>query len=239
MKHIGAYWALLAGCTPSDRLADFVAHLENPAEFNRPHRVPALSADDPSYSPTGDYWCGGIWANTNFMVLKGLDENGYGHLAHEIALNHLSNVVQVFTSDDTVWAGAEHFRRFFRLAELHYDDQHTLWENYAPEVIAPGSQSKPGYVGWTGLPPIAVLFEDVFGIVPDAPANRLTWHVRLTGEHGVRRYPFGAAGVLDLECPARESVLDRPSIKIRSNVPLTLNVVWEGGAETLTVARES
>ena len=239
LKHIGAYWALLAGCTPRQRVLDFVAHLDNPAEFNRPHRIPALSADDPSYSGTGDYWCGGIWANTNFMVLKGLDENGYGSLAHQIALNHLSNVVKVFTSDDTVWAGAEHFRRFFRLSELNFDDKHTLWENYAPDVIEPGSQSKPGYVGWTGLPPIAVLFEDVFGIVPDAPANRLTWHVRLTDDHGVRRYPFGPAGVLDLECPARTSVLDRPSIEIRSNVPLTVEVVWEGGAETLNVEQAS
>jgi hypothetical protein len=238
MKHIGAYWALLAGCTPQYRIGDFVAHLDNPAEFNRPHRVPALSADDPSYSGTGDYWCGGVWANTNFMVLKGLDENGRGDLAHQIALNHLGNVVQVFASDDTVWTGAEHFRRFFRMSELHYDDKHTLWENYAPDVIEPGSQSKPGYVGWTGLPPIAVLFEDVFGIVPNAPANRLAWRVRLTGEHGVRRYPFGPAGVLDLKCRQRKSGLDRPSIEIRSNVPLTLDVVWEGGAETLNVPEE-
>ncbi len=48
VKHIGAYWALLAGCVPEDRLPAFVAHLENPAEFKRVHRIPALSADDPS-----------------------------------------------------------------------------------------------------------------------------------------------------------------------------------------------
>ena len=71
-------------------------------------------------------------------------------------------------------------------------------------VIQPGGHSKPGYVGWTGLPPIAVLFEDVFGLSPDAPRNRLTWHVRLLGEHGVRRYPFGQSGLLDLKCSPRE-----------------------------------
>ena len=239
MKHIGAYWALLAGCVPAERLEAFVAHLDNPAEFNRPHRIPALSADDPSYSPTGDYWCGGIWANTNFMVLKGLDENGYGGLAHQIALNHLRNVVQVFTADDTPWTGAEHFRQFFRMSELHYDDKHTLWENYAPDVIQPGSQSKPGYVGWTGLPPIAVLFEDIFGLAPAAPAHRLTWHVRLLEEHGVRRYPFGATGLLDLACRARPSALDRPVLEIRSSVPVTLDVIWEGGAETIQITPEA
>jgi hypothetical protein len=237
MKHLGAYWALLAGCVPPERLEAFVAHLENPAEFNRPHRIPALSADDPHYSGTGGYWCGGVWAPTNFMVLKGLDEVGQHALAHQIALNHVANVVKVFESDHTPWGGAEHFRQFFHLAELHYDDQHTLWENYAPDVIEPGSQSKPGYVGWTGLPPIAVLLEDVFGLAPDAPAGRLTWRVRLCEAHGVRQYPFGAEGWLDLECGPRGSARARPSLTVHANVPLTLQVVWEGGAETLAVAQ--
>ncbi len=87
VKHIGAYWALLAGYVPADRLPGFVAHLENPSEFKRVHRIPALSADNSNYSSTGDYWCGGIWAPTNYMVLKGLDANGQDELAHEIAKN--------------------------------------------------------------------------------------------------------------------------------------------------------
>jgi hypothetical protein len=136
LKHIGAYWALLAGCTPRHRISDLVAHLENPAEFNRPHRIPALSADDPNYSGTGGYWCGGVWAPTNFMVLKGLGEIGFQDLAHRIAVNHVENVVKVFESDDTVWTGAEQFRQFFHLTDLIFDDKHTLWENYAPDVAA-------------------------------------------------------------------------------------------------------
>jgi hypothetical protein len=239
VKHIGAYWALLAGCVPADRMPDFVAHLENPAEFNRAHRIPALSADDPNYSPTGDYWCGGIWAPTNYMVLKGLDANGQDELAHEIAINHLSNVVQVFESDDTPWLGADQFRQYFHLVDLKFDDKHTLWENYAPDVIKPGGHSKPGYVGWTGVPPIAVLLEDVFGLSPDADVNRLTWHVRLTDEHGVRRYPFGSDGVLDLKCNRRISQDDRPSIEIHSNVPLTLEVIWKGGMDIVNIEKES
>ena len=96
-------------------------------------------------------------------------------LAHQIAINHNDCVVRVFESDDTPWTGAEQFRQYFHLSDLKVDDHHTLWENYAPDDSAPGSHSKPGYVGWTGLPPIAVLFEDIFGLVPDAPSNRLTW----------------------------------------------------------------
>ncbi len=239
VKHIGAFWALLAGCTPETHIPKLIAHLQNPVEFNRTHRIPALSADDPDYSGTGDYWCGGVWAPTNYMVLKGLEANGQSELAHEIAKNHLENVVKVFESEDTRWEGSEQFRQYFHLADIQFDDKHTLWENYSPDVIRPGSHSKPGYVGWTGLPPIAVLLEDVFGLSQDNISNRLTWHVRLTEEHGVRRYPFGPKGMLDLKCNSRNSRLDKPSIEIHSNIPLTLEVTWEGGTDSFNIVKES
>ena len=238
MKHIGSYWALLAGIVPADRLPDFVAHLENPAEFNRAHRVPALSADSEGYSGTGGYWCGGIWAPTNYMVLKGLEANGQTGLAHAIAKNHLENVVKVLNQKISAGRAPSSFRQYFHLTELNYDDKHTLWENYAPDIIRPGSHSKPGYVGWTGIPPIAVLFEDVFGLTQDAVSNRLTWHVWLTEEHGVRRYPFGSTGMLDLMCISRNSPLDSPSFEIHSNIPFTLDVIWEGGTKTLNVEKD-
>jgi hypothetical protein len=59
--------------------------------------------------------------------------------------------------------------------------------------------------------------------------------VRLLDEHGVRRYPFGAAGTLDLACGPRASARERPSVNIRSNVPITVEVVWEGGTDILNV----
>jgi hypothetical protein len=173
------------------------------------------------------------------MVLKGLDAIGQDDLAHEIAKNHLGNVVRVFESDETPWLGAEQFKQYFHLTDLKYDDKHTLWENYAPDVITPGGHSKPGYVGWTGVPPIAVLLEDVFGLSPDAVSNRLTWHVRLMEEHGVRRYPFCSNGILDLKCNRRVSEEVKPTIEIHSNIPFTLEVIWKGGSDTLTIEKDS
>ncbi len=205
VKHIGSYWALLAGAVPPDRIERFIAHLDDPAEFNRPHRIPALAHSHPEYNPNGGYWCGGVWAPTNYMVLKGLRESGYGALAHIIGRNHLDQVVQVFEDTDTVW------------------------ENYAPEAARPGDPAKPDFVGWTGLPGIAVLLEEVFGLQPDVPSHTLIWDVRLLDEHGVEGYPFGARGVLDLKCSARESALEKPIIEIRSNVPVKLRVHWAGG----------
>lgn len=239
VKLLGSYWALLAGCVPPERRSSFVAHLENPSEFKRVHRIPALSADDPGYSGSGGYWCGGIWAPTNYMTIKGLESIGMVELAHEIAKNHLENVVNVFESDDIRWEGAEQFRQYFHFDHLTFDDKHTLWENYAPDFIRPGSHSKPGYVGWTGLPPIAVLFENVFGISQDAITDRISWHVNLTEEHGISRYPFNSTGLVDLKSRHRSSKLDRPQIEVHSNIPVILEVIWEGGNEILKIEKES
>jgi glycogen debranching enzyme len=190
-----------------------VAHLDDPRAFKRPHRVPSLAADQAGYDARGGYWRGSVWAPTNYMVLRGLTAVGRDALAHEIARNHLDNVVAVFERTGT------------------------LYENYAPESAAPGAPAKPDFVGWTGLPPIAVLLEYVFGLRPDAPARRLLWDVRLTDAHGVRRYPFGRDVSLDLRCDARRSPQDRPRIEAQATGPVDLEVRWAGGTETLTLGR--
>ncbi len=111
--------------------------------------MPSLSADHPEYDPGGGYWLGGVWPPTNYMVLRGLDRAGYNDLAHEISREDLDNVVRV------------------------YKDTGTLWENYAPERAAQGNRAKDDFVGWSGLAPIAGLFEYVFGLArrrPQRPA---------------------------------------------------------------------
>jgi hypothetical protein len=142
------------------------------------------------------------------MILRGLTQAGYHSLAHAIGENHHTNVVKVFEQTGTVW------------------------ENYAPESATPGSIAAKDFVGWTGLPPVAVLFEYVFGLRPDVPANKLLWDVRLTDAHGVTQYPFGEKGLLDLQCSARAAVTEKPVIQATSTQPLTLEITWEGGHET-------
>ncbi len=213
VKSIGGYWALLAGIVPPARLGPFLAHLDDPRAFKRPHRVPSLSADHPDYDPRGGYWRGAVWAPTNYMLLRGLTEVGHDALAHEIARNHVDNVVAVFEKTGTVF------------------------ENYAPESAAPGAPAKPDFVGWTGLPPIAVLLEYVFGLRPDAPARRLLWDVRLTDAHGVRRYPLGPDVSIDLSCAARRTPTEPPVIEATATGPVDLDVRWAGGSRILKLGR--
>lgn len=210
VKSIGAYWTLLAGLVPEERLPRFLAHLENPAEFARPNPVPSLSADHPAYRADGGYWLGGVWAPTNYMLLKGLDSTGHNALAHRIACRYLKNVTEVFRRTGT------------------------LWENYAPEAAAPGDPAKPDFVGWTGLAPICMLIEYVLGLRADARRGVLLWDVRRTERHGVQRYPFGGS-LIDLVCEARPDVHTPPVVHVKSPIALTLELRWEGGSRQLTV----
>ncbi len=211
VKSIGAFWALLADVVPKSRLKGFIAHLEDENEFNRPHRVPSLSADHPKYKPEGAYWQGGIWPPTNYMILKGLNKVGQDDLAFEIALNHLDNVVKVFNKTKTVW------------------------ENYAPESVSQGDRAKKNFVGWTGLVPISVMFENVFGLRPNIPESLLIWDIRLLERHGVKNYPFGTNGLLNVECEARKDFNEEPKIRITSTVPMTLLIKWKEGTKTTKI----
>ena len=209
VKTIGAYWALLAGVVPQERVAPFVGHLEDPGTFGRPHRVPSLSADHPEYDPDGGYWLGGVWPPTNYMVIRGLDHVGHYDLAHEISREDLDHMTRV------------------------YKDTGTLWENYAPERSAQGNRAKSDFVGWSGLAPIAGLFEYVMGLRAEAASGRLLWDVRLLESHGVTGYPFGNDGVLDLSCAARRSAAEEPEVEVITTAPLELVVRWEGGQKTM------
>jgi glycogen debranching enzyme len=200
VKSIGAYWGLLdKDLVAEERIGPFTRHLYEEPAFNRPHRIPSQSADSPDYdAESGSYWRGGVWPPTNYMVLKGLRLHGRHQLAHQIARNHLENVTAVFEHTDT------------------------LWENYAPEQVAPGTPSKPDFVGWTGLTPIAILLEEIIGISVDWPLRRVVWDRRLDtkNSYGVTNYPLGNEGTMDL-------VGDRHAIELVTDVPFTL-VVREG-----------
>ena len=85
------------------------------------------------------------------------------------------------------------------------------------------------FVGWTGLSPISIMFEYVFGIKPDAAKNKITWHINLTQKHGIEKYPFGNNGELTLICDARSSEDEKPNVTIKSDIPVTVEIIWNKG----------
>jgi glycogen debranching enzyme len=194
---------MMAGLVSDDRAKRFVAHLDNEKEFKRPFRIPTLSADHPEYQERGDYWRGSVWAPTNYMVLEALDKYGYNDLAYDIACNYLENVVKVFVKDGTIY------------------------ENYAPEYIERGSHSEGEFVGWTGLAPINIMFEYVFGIRPDAQNKKIVWYINKLEKHGVKNYPLGDK-LIDIICEKRNSADETPVITVTGAEDITIEIVWNG-----------
>ncbi len=201
-KGIGAFWALHTDVLDKTQLDRMVTELGNTKTFNRPHRVPSLSADNPKYNPKGRYWQGGVWPGTNYMVITGLDKKGYTGQAKEIAKNHYNNVFEA------------------------YKNTGTFWEYYAPEAAEPGFMARKDFVGWTGLPPIAIFIEYILGIRSDYANRSLIWDITQTEAHGIERYPFGPDGLVTLKVNKRNSQEDIPSVTIETNVPFELTLYW-------------
>lgn len=200
VKTIGSYWGLLSGSMPETRMNKMVSYLDDDSKFRSVHRIPTLSRDDKYYNSEGGYWCGSVWAPTNYMVLCGLRNNGYDTLAYEIALNHHENVVESFNRTGTVW------------------------ENYCQEQYGVKSSSRGDFVGWTGLVPIAVLIEFVFGIRIDYLERKIVWNLNRMEEHGVKNLPFGD-GTVSLICKGRKSETDVLHIVAESDCDVELEII--------------
>ena len=190
-KTIGAYWGLLAGAVPLERKLHLIRRLTDENIFARPHPIPSLSRDSAGYAADGGYWCGGVWAPTNYMVLRGLRHAGEHALAAAIARRHYDRVLQVWQSTGT------------------------FWENYAPEEARPGHPAKPDFVGWTGLTPIAILIEYVLGIQMDVPGGVIHWYITNPERHGIEKLRFGDRSV-SLVCEKRKTTNEKPVIRTKN-----------------------
>lgn len=212
VKTISAYWALLTdGLLNPAQQRQLVAHLKDTTEFCRPGMVPSIERKCPKYRPNGRYWQGGVWPGTNYMVMRGLDRQGFSSEARDVALRHYRQVYEVFKRD------------------------HTFYEYYSPESMEPGFMARREFVGWTGLAPIAVFIEYILGIRADYPEGTITWDCNLTEEHGISRYPYGPEGKISFNAAARKSAAVRPQLTIHTDVPFKLRLRYGGKEETLDV----
>lgn len=212
IKTVAAFWPLLAGVASPEQAEHLFEELNNPATFNRPHRVPTLSASEAGYDPLGAYWKGGVWAPIVTMVIRGLERYEAHELASDIAMNHLNNMATI------------------------YKETGTIWENYAPDSIRQGNQALDNFVGWSGIAPILYFIEYAIGIKADALTNTIKWNIGSSKRVGIDKFWFGGKTV-SLICEEAENDNKR-LIRVTSDGDFKLDITLNGKHYTEDVIKK-
>ena len=202
-KTVATFWPLIAEITSRRQADHLVHHLVDFNEFWRPLLVPTLAADHPAYTVTGEYWKGASWPPTTYMVARGLAAQGYWPLVRTVAENYVAG-----------------------LAALHQSTG-TIWENSAPEIVAPSNDSVPHFVGWGGLGPIAMLIEHILGINLNAPAGTVEWRLGQAARNGVENLGYRGGKIVRMVSAARANADAPATVAIETTVPFTLTL-WIG-----------
>lgn len=247
-RTVGAYWTLLAGIVPPERLGPFTAALDDPATFNRPVRVPSLVRAFPgqmyvasrtlshmSCTPCTSSSVCAYLSHSRARAAGDATVQPADHPSYEATGGYWKGGVwpsttymclRGLTAVDKCDIAADIAANYHAAVVKCYEKTGTLWENMCPEAPEPGDPAKPDFVGWGGLAPIAVLLEYVFGIRADVPRSEIVWDIRLLEGFGCMRYPFGRDGVLHLQVAPRERYDENPKVYVCSTVAVTLRLQW-------------
>lgn len=199
-KTAACFWPLIAGIPDSTKAERLVDNLLDSKQFLTKVPFPSLSVEHELYHPEGKYWRGGVWAPTNYMIIKGMHEAGFharGALATEAYLDAMKTV---------------------------YQKTGTVWENYAPEYIKQGNEAKGAFVGWSALGPISLLIESSIGIDIDVPVNTINWHIQRTDRHGVENLRWKESTV-SLTCETKNG---KATVYVDSETSFNLAVTYQG-----------
>jgi len=212
VKTAASFWPMLAEICNQEQAERLVKNLKNPSTFWRPFPFPTLAADHSAYNPKGHYWLGGVWAPTNYMIIKGLQKYGFQQFAAQTTEKYLFGMYEVFKKTGTIW------------------------ENYAPESYNPDDIAKGDFVGWTGLGPIALLIENIIGIQLDALNNIIHWHLNRTDRHGIQNLRFRDA-MVSLIAEERVDINAAVNMNVESNKGLLLKIYNRGDEKLFEIKK--
>lgn len=178
-EHIGGFWALLADIANKQQIVAMIKALEDPARFAAPCGTRSLAKNARGYDVDGgNYWRGGVWAITDYMIVKGLDAVGESAAAHRLARRQVEAFAKV------------------------YHQTSTIWESYDPETYAPGKcygeKVRRDFVGFSGVTPIALLLEDVFGITLMRDEVKVEPRIKV-GRYGVNNLTLPSGRRVNIE----------------------------------------
>lgn len=123
IREIIGFLPLWAGVSDRKKTDRLLHHLTDPDEFWRSYGIPSLSAKESYYNPIG-YWNGPVWVQWDYLLFRGLLDQGYKKEAEELAMKVLDNMI---------W---------------HLKQDHAFWEFYSPDDREAGWNKT--YI-WAGL----------------------------------------------------------------------------------------
>ena len=204
---LSGYWALYAKIATPSQAKAMLSFLKSASYFNTYMPFPTLAASHPQFSPTGNYWKGGVWPPLNYITIQGL--MNYTQVVPEAwsvavkatkrYLNQLSNTMEgsCLTNNDLEGSC---------LLESPGESEHSfasrIYEYNSPSTGGRGSSpAAQGYfVGWGGLGPIALMQEVAIGI--NVMPDEIVWYVNRHDTHGIKHLNIGPAS-LDLTLKGR------------------------------------
>ncbi|MGN0740151.1 MAG: MGH1-like glycoside hydrolase domain-containing protein [Treponema sp.] len=161
-KTIAGFWPLLAEIPNADKADELIEHLSNPKTFGTDHPFPTLSADSPEFKESGEGYRGSVFPAMNFMVIKGLEKYQRYDLARECSIRHLYYILEGLAPNDSKNKG-------------------DLFEAYLPTKEGKAAlRGKPNfprvrYLQAVGLSTIALMIENVIGLLISLPRKTVDW----------------------------------------------------------------
>jgi glycogen debranching enzyme len=93
LKEVGGVAAVFAGCCPKERIARMASELAALRDQGF-LLVPSFDPKAPGFDPKR-YWRGPVWPQMNWLICRGLQENGYEDLAAIVRQDFL-DLVEAF-----------------------------------------------------------------------------------------------------------------------------------------------
>ncbi len=101
-KEIIGFLPLWAGITDRSKTDRLLKSMLDTAQFGRKYGIPTLSAADDYYAPMG-YWNGPVWVQWDYLIFRGLLDNGYRKEASLLSDKVLSNMIWNLKNDHVFW----------------------------------------------------------------------------------------------------------------------------------------
>ncbi len=173
IKHIGAYWVLLAEIPNEDRVQRLIEHLQDQKSFGTDNPFPTIAVSEPHFSEQGDGYRGSVIPFFTYMVMKGLEKCKQFDFARECSIRHL----------------------YFLLDTLHPDGKEIgdIYEAYLPmKEGAPTSSEvsnfpRKHFIPMAAISAVAMMIENVLGFEINLPKKTVDWIMPTLEEMGIEK----------------------------------------------------